>query len=96
MAITGYKTDQWLVKTVGLLILAISVYMLLHLVRPGKVLPLAGMMLVCTAGLAIIDFYYSSQGIISRVYMVDGILQVLFFIAWVVAAVRATPRYHTL
>jgi hypothetical protein len=35
-------------------------------------------------GLAGIDFYYSLNNVISNVYLVDGIIQILFVTAWVI------------
>jgi hypothetical protein len=35
-------------------------------------------------GLAGIDFYYSLNNVISPVYLVDGVAEILFIIAWIV------------
>lgn len=83
MAVTGLKTDIWLVKTVSLLILAIAVFLLLQMIHPCPIVPVASLMLTMSAGLAFVDFYYSAQGRISEIYLADGVLQIIFFTAWI-------------
>lgn len=82
MDVTGYKTDQWLVKTVGILISCISFTMLVALVKrriSDEVLTLIGT--TCT-GLIIVDVYFSLNNIISKIYLVDAFVELLFLIYW--------------
>jgi hypothetical protein len=44
--------------------------------------PAAIVGLTSALGLASIDFYYTSNNVISDVYMADGFMQLLFIIAW--------------
>ncbi|MGI8600886.1 MAG: hypothetical protein ACR2KB_16650 [Chitinophagaceae bacterium] len=86
MKITGPKTDIWLVKTVAVILLAIGLTFLTHAFLPKINLTAIVLALSTSLGLAIIDFYYVSEGIISHIYGVDGILQVGFIIIWIYIA----------
>ena len=89
MAVTGSKTDIWLVKTVAVLLLPIGSLLLLNVYRPG---PLLHVLLVGSStsfGLACIDFYYSINRTISWIYAADGVLELLFVGCWIVIALKA-------
>ena len=82
MEVTGYKTDVWLVKTVGALLIPISSSLLMHLFvitdrRPAIVLGSFS----CVAFI-VIDFYYASNDVISDIYMLDGVVQILLLLGW--------------
>jgi hypothetical protein len=83
MLVTGPKTDTWLVKTVGALLLPIGLtlgsYLFIHTdIRPA-------MLLGSTTALAfaIIDFYYALNDVISDIYLLDGILEIAFLLFWI-------------
>ncbi|HEX2913004.1 MAG TPA: hypothetical protein VH186_19520 [Chloroflexia bacterium] len=82
MAVTGPKVDQWLVKTVGALVTVIGLVVGLagFRGRKGPELPLlaAG----SAAGLAGIDVYYSLKGRISKIYLLDALLEFFFIAGW--------------
>lgn len=88
MEVTGYKTDVWLVKTVGALLIPIALCMLLNLLididkRPTFVLGAgSAVAFIC------IDFYYALTDVIADIYMADGFLQIIFLIGWIVLAFR--------
>jgi TRAP-type uncharacterized transport system fused permease subunit len=88
MVVTGPKTDQWLVKTVSVLILAIAVFFLLQLRYKSAIIPVAILGILFSAGLIVIDFYYPSIDRISNIYMVDGVVQVIFLFTWVYILLR--------
>ena len=81
MAVTGPKTDIWLVKMVGLLTISISIQIFAELKNRSSSLRLP-----ITAALSylIIDSYYSLNGTISKVYLADGLLQAAFLIALII------------
>jgi hypothetical protein len=81
MAVTGPKTDIWLVKTVSVLIIAYSVP-LLSLSWRAPVWEGALLGFLAAAGLAAIDFYYSGRRVISAVYALDGLAELLFAALW--------------
>src|SRR5687767_5182903 len=92
MQVTGYKEDVWLVKTVAAVLIAVAACFLdaarsAHFNRPVAVLAI-----ISAIALAIIDFYYSLTDVINDVYQLDGLLQIVFLIAWTVILVRRRPR----
>jgi hypothetical protein len=82
MAVTGPKTDVWLVKTVSVLIMPIAFSLISAIYIKNSIVPAAIVGLTSALGLASIDFYYTSNNVISDVYMADGFMQLLFIIAW--------------
>ena len=82
MAVTGPKTDIWLVKTVSVILVAIGVALLSFLWVQSDPLPTILLGLLTSAGLAAIDFYYSGREVISWVYALDGIAEALFTLVW--------------
>lgn len=83
MAVTGPKNDLWLVKTVSVVLLAIAVTLLSFVFVSSDPLPAILLGFLTSAGLAAIDFYYSGREVISTVYALDGIAEVVFALAWV-------------
>lgn len=84
MAVTGPKTDLWLVKMVGLLSMAIGAtlaynYASLKDKFLGGILGIGGAL-----SFAIIGFTYASNDVISNIYIVDGVVQLMFIIGWIV------------
>jgi hypothetical protein len=85
-AVTGPKTDDWLVKTVGVLVGAIGGVLVLagrrrRALEPEPALLAAG----SAAGLAAIDTIYSLRGRISKIYLLDAVVEVALVAAWAVA-----------
>lgn len=83
--VTGPKNDLWLVKTAGLLILAVAVPLLAagagdHL-SPEIVLLSAG----SAVALAGVDVVYAFKGVISRVYLLDAAAEAALLISWAYA-----------
>ena len=84
-AITGPKTDRWLVKTAGVLITAVGAGLTLA-GRRGRVTPeVATIAVGSAAGLTAIDLVYVSRGRISPVYLLDAVAEVGLIAAWAVA-----------
>jgi hypothetical protein len=87
-AVTGPKADDWLVKTVGVLVTAIGGALaragLRRRTAPDLVLLAAG----SAVGLLGIDVWYAARGRISRVYLLDAVGEAALLAAW--AAVSAT------
>ena len=86
MKVTGPKTDVWLVKTVGLLLAGVSVCLVVYFFMKADQSVIGTLAAVCSICLAGIDFYYAGKKVISPVYLIDGIIQVIFFIAWIIIA----------
>jgi hypothetical protein len=90
MEITGPKTDIWLVKTVSYFFVVIGLTLVAHLREPDKpVFPAIILGCLVSAGLAVIDFFYSSRNTISFIYASDGIIELFFLIGWIIVLVRS-------
>lgn len=90
-AVTGPKTDRWLVKTVGVLVAVIGASLATAGRRPPP--PLSLLAIGSAAGLGAVDVVYSLKGRISRVYLLDAALEAGLIAGWLVAlAPRALRR----
>src|SRR5215212_8853193 len=78
MEVSGYKTDVWLVKTVSILLLAISVCFLLATISRQINIPVSVLALFVAIGMAYVDFYYALNDTIWNIYMADGVVEILF------------------
>ena len=87
-AVTGPKTDLWLVKTVSVVLLAIGISFIMQALRPGNPLPIMLLAILSSAGLATIDMYYAFRDVISPVYLADAVVEIIFFISWVILLVN--------
>jgi hypothetical protein len=89
MVITGPKTDIWLVKTVTVLLLPISLcfFYALFFKTDERLISILGML--TSLALACIDFYYTANKTIRWVYAVDGVLEMIFCIAWIYVLVKS-------
>lgn len=89
MQITGFKVDQWLVKTVGVLILVVGL-VLLSAARSRRISPeILGLAAGCALGLTAIDVYYVLIDRIRDVYLLDALAEVGLVVAWGIAWVTA-------
>src|SRR5262245_20192115 len=81
-AVTGPKTDLWLVKTVGLLIAVIGAAIFRARGRPT----LFPEMLILAAGSALalgtVDVLYSARRVISPVYLLDAPIEAALVVGW--------------
>ncbi|MDQ0639953.1 hypothetical protein QF042_003518 [Pedobacter sp. W3I1] len=78
MAVTGYKTDIWLVKMVALLSTTIGIQLLLQLSKnPGPKL----LSVMTALSFLLIDTYYALHGTISKIYLADAMAQVIFIVS---------------
>jgi hypothetical protein len=84
MFVTGYKTDIWLVKTVGALLIPIALTLASFLLIRGNLMQAILLGSTTAIAFAIIDFYYALNDVVHDIYMADGILQVIFLISWMI------------
>jgi len=80
IAVTGAKTDIWLVKTVAALIVAISVTLLASTCTPRVSKEICILAILTSLSLIIIDAYYSLNGTISAIYLMDAAPEIAFAI----------------
>lgn len=90
-AVTGPKSDLWLVRTVGLLVTAIGVTLVVgawrgHVSAESTILALGS-----AAALVLVDLTYVLKGTISWVYLLDGLVQGGLIAWWVWIAIRTDP-----
>jgi hypothetical protein len=89
MDITGFKVDQWLVKTVGILILVVGL-VLLSAARSRRISPEILILAVgCALGLSTIDVYYVLIDRIRDLYLLDALAEVGLVVAWGIAWITA-------
>lgn len=89
--ISGPKTDTWLVKTVGVLVSVIGGVIGVAGMRRRITPEISALAVGSSAGLAAIDIFYSGRGRISRIYLLDALIEALFIVAWGVGS-RRQPR----
>lgn len=82
MIVTGHKTDIWLVKTVGALLIPMSLTMITHIFLRTDHLPIVVLCFTAAIAFAIIDFYYAMHDVILDVYMIDGAIQLGLICTW--------------
>jgi len=87
MDVSGYKTDVWLVKTVGVLLTAISVALLVSIPNKSN-FPIAVLALFTAAGMAYVDFFYALNNTIPNIYMADGTIEILFAFVWLYLLIK--------
>jgi hypothetical protein len=88
MAVTGPKTDIWLVKTVGALLIPISLCFLTHLFMRVNHWPVVILATVSCISFASIDLYYALNNVIDDIYLADAAAQILLLILWIIIILR--------
>jgi energy-converting hydrogenase Eha subunit E len=86
--VTGPKTDDWLVYTVGLLLAAIGVTLWLgaRSERPNSAFVFLAA--ATAASLAVIDLTYALSGRISSIYLLDAAGEIVLLAAIIAGALR--------
>ena len=77
LKVTGPKTDIWLVKTVGGLIVALGIVFIVAALRDHLHTEILLLSCVCAFALAFADTYYVLKGTISPVYITDAAAELL-------------------
>ena len=88
MAVTGPKTDLWLVKTVGALVTVIGGVLLIAGRRRRVTRDVRLLGIGAALSFATIDVVYVSAGRISKIYLLDAAAEVGLAIAWALAKRR--------
>lgn len=88
MDITGYKTDIWLVKTVGALLIPVAACLYSYLFRESDRLPAIILGALTAVAFLSIDLYYALTNVISDIYLADGAVEFIFLVLWMVFASR--------
>jgi hypothetical protein len=91
LAVTGPKTDLWLVQTVGGLVTAAGAALLVAAWRgpSAEAIVLAvGYILALT----VVDVIYVGRRVVPPVYLLDALAEVILLAGWAVAAMQANRR----
>ena len=84
MAVTGPKTDLWLVKTVGTLVTIVAVVLGSAAGRNAITLETAVLAVGTAAALTLIDLYYVARRVIAQIYLIDAFAEILLITGWLV------------
>ena len=87
-SVSGPKTDDWLVRTVGVLVLVVGLVLLSAAIKRDLGAPVRILAIGSAGGLAFIDFFYAMRGVIWPVYMLDGLGEVALIVLWAIALMR--------
>jgi hypothetical protein len=94
MAVTGRKTDVWLVYTVGVLVAVVGAVLLLA-ARSGRTTPEVVLLAVgCALALAGIDVVFVSRGVIDPIYLADAAAEVVLVTWWALARAAVTRAHR--
>ncbi|MDQ4075670.1 MAG: hypothetical protein M3220_05400 [Chloroflexota bacterium] len=95
-AVSGPKRDDWLVKTVGVLIAVVGAVLLLAAARRRASFELSLLAAGSAAGLTGIDLVYVARGTIPPVYLLDALGEIGLLAGWALqmksSVSGATPR----
>jgi len=86
--VTGREADHWLVMTVGVLITAVAITLLVAACRRRHPVEAAVLALGSAIGLTAIDVVYVARQVILPIYLVDAVAECILIAAWVVALAR--------
>ncbi len=90
--VTGPKTDIWLVKTVGLLLMVTGL-VLLAAAHRRRIHPELLILAIGDAmALIVIEVFYWADGTLSAIYLLDAVVEVFLIVCWLL--VWKTMRQH--
>ncbi len=90
-AVTGPKTDDWLVQTVGVLAATIGATLLVGRRRQPPNRETLTLAMLSIFSFAAVDVVFVARGIISPIYLVDAALQAVFLAGYVLAGLLQRP-----
>ena len=80
--VLGRKNEHWLVRTVSVLLIANGISLLRTESRPAAIGAARRTGLGTATALALIDLSYAGTGRISRMYLVDALMEAGWILAW--------------
>lgn len=84
LAFTGPKTDLWLVRTMGLMLIVSGIVLMLAAAhRRQRSMETAALGIGVAVVLAGADIFFALTGQIPGVYLLDAAVEVLFLILWI-------------
>ena len=94
-AVSGPKIEDWLVRTVGIIVTVIGLALLAAAAKDDTGAAVRVLAIGSAAGLAFVDFYYALRGVIWPIYMLDGVGELGLILIWMVAILRERGRTPT-
>lgn len=88
-SVTGPKTDDWLVHTVGVLAAVIGATLLSGARRPSRVV--VTLAVLSALGFAAIELVYALAGVISSIYLADAAVELALATGLLASGRRPTP-----
>lgn len=88
MLVTGNVTDIRLIKTVGLLVTVIAITLLFSRFRVNDYSIIFTLGILCTLVFSAVDLYYTFAGELSKIYIIDAVVQIALFFMWISAAFK--------
>jgi energy-converting hydrogenase Eha subunit E len=82
--VTGPKTDLWLVKTVGVLVSVIGIGLISAGIRNNISVEIFFIAVGSAAVLTMIDIYYVSRKVISKIYLLDAAVEIFLIGCWLI------------
>src|SRR5437773_4723014 len=101
LAVTGPKSDVWLVHTVGWLVFVIGVALCVAAYRRQRTVEVLIVGIGSALALAIVDVYYVVERQISAVYLLDAAVELGIVFVWICSAysdlgeANRAPAAHT-
>jgi hypothetical protein len=89
LAVTGPKTDLWLVRTVGMLIAVIGFALLVAAFRRNTGTEVRTLAIGSAGGLAAIDVIYVTLGVIPPIYLLDAVMEGVLLSGWAMLVSRS-------
>ena len=88
LRVTGPKTDLWLVRTVGLLITVIGAALLAAGYGGQPSLEVLILAIGAPVALIAVDLIYVLARVISRIYLLDAVVELGLVLAWIAVAMQ--------
>lgn len=85
LAVTGPKTDLWLVKTVGILITVIGGVLMIAGLNSRTTTEILVLALGTLSALTAVDVVYVAEKQIPKIYLLDALVELVFLLGWVFA-----------
>ena len=88
MAVTGPKTDVWLVRTVGVIVLCVGVCVGLAGWQARITPEIALLAITSAAALAAVDIIYVLRRVIDKIYLTDAVAEIVLIAVWTWSLLR--------
>ena len=87
-SVTGPKADDWLVHTVGVLVVVIGAVLLMAALQRAVPAPVVLLAVGSAGTLGAIEFFYVLRGVIWPIYMLDAVGELGLIVLWGIAVFR--------